>query len=277
MAEVNNPKDAILAKLIGGSHKAVVLVIGVVVLILASGSYEIVDAGHRGVSVINGKVGDRSLEEGFYWKIPFIERIYSIDARTLKWEADTHCYTKDVQQARIKFAVNYNLQPEMSHTVYKEVGVTWDKTLLPQVVETTIKSVIGRWDAVDLVSNRDKARGEIQIMVTEALKPKHILVTNFSLNNIDYEAAFERAVEAKVVAIQQAIEAKNNTVKIEEEAKQIVISAKAEAESMRIRSQALSQNRGLVEYEAVQKWDGKLPEYMLGGSTPFINLNSVKK
>jgi prohibitin 2 len=243
------------------------------ILILGSCSYEIVDAGHRGVSVINGKVGDRSLEEGFYWKYPLIEKIYIIDVRTLKWEAESHCYTKDVQQASVRFAMNYHLSPEMAHTIFKEVGVNWDRTLLPQVVEHSIKSVIGRWDAVDLVANREKARAEAQIMITEALKDKHITVTNFSLNNIDYEAAFEKAVEAKVVAIQQAIEAKNHTVKVEEEAKQKVISAKAEAESMRIRSQALSQNRSLVEYEAVQKWNGELPQYMMGSSTPFINLS----
>ena len=52
------------------------------------------------------------------------------------------------------------------------------------------------------------------------------------------------------------------------------MSAQAEAESMRIRSQALSQNKSLVEYEAVQKWDGKLPVNMYGSAPiPFINLN----
>ena len=41
---------------------------------------------------------------------------------------------------------------------------------------------------------------------------------------------------------------------------------------MQIRSQALAQNRGLVEYEAVQKWDGVLPVYMMGDAVPFINM-----
>ena len=31
-------------------------------------------------------------------------------------------------------------------------------------------------------------------------------------------------------------------------------------------------NKNLVEYEAVQKWDGKLPQYMMGNSVPFVNL-----
>ena len=41
---------------------------------------------------------------------------------------------------------------------------------------------------------------------------------------------------------------------------------------MEIKSQALARNKGLTEYEAVQKWDGKLPQYMLGNSVPMINL-----
>ena len=61
-------------------------------------------------------------------------------------------------------------------------------------------------------------------------------------------------------------------MQIEEEAKQKLISAEAEAKSMRIRATALTQNKALVEYEAVQKWDGKMPQYMLGGSVPFINI-----
>ena len=36
-------------------------------------------------------------------------------------------------------------------------------------------------------------------------------------------------------------------------------------------------NAKLVEWEAVQKWNGILPQYMLGsGATPFINLNPGK-
>lgn len=277
MTNMTNSAQEFLYNTRGLLSKAILGALALTTLALAGCAFEIVDAGHRGVSVVNGKVGDRSLEEGFYWKYPFIETIHSIDVRTLKWESDTYCYTKDVQQAKVKYALNYNLEGQMAHTIFKEVGINWAQTLLPQVVEHSIKSVIGRWDAVDLVSNREKAREEAQAMITEALKSKHIQVTNFSLSNIDYEAAFEKAVEAKVVAIQQAIESKNNTVKIEEEAKQKVISAKAEAESMRIRSQALSQNRNLVEYEAVQKWDGNLPQYMMGNSVPFLNLSPKKE
>ena len=47
---------------------------------------------------------------------------------------------------------------------------------------------------------------------------------------------------------------------------------------MRIRARALTQNKSLVEYEAVMKWDGKMPSVILGGgSTPLVNLNNLIK
>jgi regulator of protease activity HflC (stomatin/prohibitin superfamily) len=97
-------------------------------------------------------------------------------------------------------------------------------------------------------------------------------MTGIEITNIDFDDAFEKAVEDKVVAVQRAIEAKNKTVQIQEEANQQIISAKAEAQSMSIRAQALSQNKSLVEWEAVQKWNGELPTNMFGSSVPFINM-----
>ena len=46
---------------------------------------------------------------------------------------------------------------------------------------------------------------------------------------------------------------------------------------MAIRAQALNQNKSLVQYEAVQKWDGKMPQYMMGNAVPFINMNTATK
>ena len=65
-------------------------------------------------------------------------------------------------------------------------------------------------------------------------------------------------------------------LQVEEEAKQKLLSAEAEAKSLSIRANALTRNKALVEYEAVKKWDGKLPEYMMGNSVPFVKLGTNK-
>ena len=109
------------------------------------------------------------------------------------------------------------------------------------------------------------------------LKDNYINVTDFQMTEINSSDVFERAIESKVTAEQEALKAKNKTVQVQEEAKQKVIAAEAEAKSMAIRAKALSQNKSLVQYEAVQKWDGKMPQYMLGNSVPFINVSPTKQ
>ena len=156
--------------------------------------------------------------------------------------------------------------------MYREVGRDYEDKILMPVVEGTIKDVIGKWNAQDLVANREKATNEILEKLQNHLKDNYINVTDFQITAINYSDVFEKAIESKVTAEQDALKAKNKTVQIEEEAKQKLISAEAEAKSMAIRANALTQNKALVEYEAVQKWDGKMPQYMMGNSIPFINL-----
>ena len=150
----------------------------------------------------------------------------------------------------------------------------WDQTVIAPAILGSLKDAIGQYIADDLVSKREAVKQVAQKEISDALKARDVTVTRLDLVNLDFDDAYEQAVESKVVAIQRAAEEKNKTVQVEEQAKQTVKAAEAQATSMRIRSQALSQNKNLVEYEAVQKWDGKLPQYQLGGSTPFIDLRS---
>lgn len=232
----------------------------------------IVGVGERGVKVTLGKVSPQSYTEGVHFVTPFISKIHKMDVKTQKSNIATIIFTKDIQQARLEYVINYNLQPENVHKMYKEVGKNYKDTILVPVVEGTVKNVVGSYNANDLVGSRAKATSDILMKLQEQLDDNYINVTDFNITNIDYSDSFERAVEAKTVAEQEALKAKNMTAKVQEEARQKVISAEAEAKSMAIRANALTQNKNLVEYEAVQKWDGKLPQYMMGNSVPFVNL-----
>lgn len=236
----------------------------------------IVGVGERGVKVTLGRVTDESFTEGIHLVMPFISTIKNMNVKTQKNYVETSVYTKDIQQAKITYVLNYNLQPENAHKMYREVGMNYFDTVVTPVVEGTIKDIIGKWNAQDLIANREKATQEILTKLQDHLTSKYINVTDFQMTAIAYSSVFEKAIESKVTAEQEALRAKNKTVQIQEEAKQKLISAEAEAKSMSIRAHALTQNKALVEYEAVQKWDGKLPEYMMGGAMPFINLASKK-
>lgn len=103
------------------------------------------------------------------------------------------------------------------------------------------------------------------------------MISQLNFVNLDFDDAYEKAVEDKSVALQTALKAKNESVKIQEEANQKVMTAKAEAEAMKIKNEALSKNPALIQYEIATKWDGKLPQYMLGGAVPLLNLDVQNK
>jgi prohibitin 2 len=247
-------------------------VIVVLLVIMASCSATVVDPGHRGVRITLGKVSTLPLEEGLHFKIPMIQQIRQLDIRTLRWAEVTQSYTKDVQQADVSFTLTYSLEPSYAVEMYRTVGADWAEKLIGQIVLEELKRELGQHEAVTLVATRDQAARAIEAGSKTKLAERHVLVSGLQITNIDYTKQFEDSVEAKVIAQQRAIEEQNRTVQIEQQAKQKVISAEAEAESMRIRAKALESNLRLVEWEAVQKWDGKLPQYQLGGATPFINL-----
>lgn len=255
-------------------------------LALTGCGVEVVDAGHRGVKKTLGKVDPTVLSEGMYFYNPFTSDIIEMNVQTLKQNGETMAYTKDVQQATIKYTLTFNLSPNAVPAVYENIGRVWSEKLILDLVPDALKNVVGGKEAVELVAKR----GEVAPAVLANLKARvaaknveaglsadTIRISSFALADIKFEPAFEKAVEAKVVAVQLAEQEKNRTVQIQEKADQQVISAEATAKSMTIRAQALSQNKALVEWEAVQRWNGVLPQYMLGdGALPFINLNGSK-
>ena len=252
-----------------------ILVLGLLVcFIIMCNPFVMVGPGERGIKIRLGEVQPESYGEGLHFICPFIQKFKTMDVKTQKNTLTTAVYTKDIQQARITYVINFNVQPDNVNKLFQEVGLDYIGKILTPVVEGTIKDIIGKWNAQDLIANREKATGDILFKLQNQLADNYINVTDFQMTEINYSDVFERAIESKVTAEQEALKAKNKTVQVEEEAKQKVIAAQAEAKSMAIRAQALSQNKSLVQYEAVQKWDGKMPQYMLGNSMPFINLNA---
>lgn len=252
----------------------VMVTVLLILFIIICNPIAIVGVGERGVKVTLGQVSPQSYTEGIHLVTPFISKIKNMDVKTQKSYIETDLYTKDIQQAKISYVINYNLQPQNAHKMYREVGTGYVDNILMPVVEGTIKDVIGKWNAQDLVANRETATVDILKKLQKQLEPRYINVTGFQITDINYSGGFERAIESKVTAEQEALKAKNRTVQIQEEAKQKIISAEAEAKSMAIRANALTQNKALVEYEAVQKWDGHLPQYMMGNTVPFLNMST---
>jgi regulator of protease activity HflC (stomatin/prohibitin superfamily) len=103
----------------------------------------------------------------------------------------------------------------------------------------------------------------------------------FLIGSIRIPQSVKNALDAKVKMTQDAQTAENEVRKAEAEAKikiaqaegnaqSVLVNAKAQAEANRAISASITPT--LVNYMAVQKWNGALPTYSGGGAIPFINI-----
>lgn len=249
----------------------------IVGLIIFFGSWFTVSEGQKALITTFGRASEHIYGAGIHLKLPLIQHVKRFDVKTIRADYKTQTYTKDIQTATIIVSYSYNLIANDIVATYKEYGNDWQERILYPNLEQAVKAEVGTWNADTMVANRDKVAENVLASLQGRMVNHNypVAITNFQMINIDYSKQFEQAIEKKVIAEQSALEEANRTKQVEQEAKQRVVSAKAEAESMRIRANALAQNPKLVSYEAVQKWDGKLPQFMMGSSTPILDLRSI--
>ena len=241
-------------------------------LLVVFSSFYTVKSTERGVLSTFGRIQDRVIGDGLHFKIPFVQTVKHVNIQQKKFDGKENSYTRDVQTSEVDYTINYDLVKDNVAKLMKNVGEDYHNRIVVPYVRSALKESFGNFAATHIVENRDKVRRQIENKLRTTLSKEYFTNIHFQLVNIDFDDQFEMAIKEKQVAEQNALKAKNVTVQIEEQAKQTRIKAEAEAEAMRIKATALERNQKLVEYEAVQKWNGELPQYMGSGAVPFLNL-----
>lgn len=252
---------------------AIIIITGVVILIGAVSSVQVVSAGERGVLLKRGAVQNEIKQPGWHFVTPFLDNIITMDVQTQKGEVDAAAASKDLQSVTTRVALNFNTDPGKVNTLYQNVGKEYEERIIAPALQETVKSITAQFTAEELITRRGEVNTLMASSIKERLNDNQIIVTDFSIVNFSFSKEFDAAIEAKQTAEQNAKRAENDLKRIQIEAQQKIETAKADAESIRIQGQALKESNGLVELKAVERWNGALPQYMLGDSVPFLNLN----
>ena len=236
-----------------------------------------VGAGEQGVQLRFNAVTGKVLDEGLYFRIPFIEKIKKMDVKIQKVETEADSSSKDLQIVDSTIALNFHVDPVKVADLYREVGVNFGSRIISPAIQESVKAGMAQFTAEELITKRPEVREAIKFALRDKLGIRGIIVDEFNIVNFNFSDSFDAAIEAKVTAEQSALEAKNKLEQIKFEAEQKITTAKAEAEAIRIQAQAITQQGGkdYVNLQAVSKWNGVLPVQMIpGGTVPFINLSN---
>ena len=249
------------------------LAIGAVALLLAANSFTIVPAGNTGVVLTLGEVSANPLSEGFHVKAPFVQTVEDMSNKIQVYETPASAVSKDLQTVSSSIAVNYRLVSDKSPDMYKNVGVDYQTILITPVVQECMKSATAKYNAEQLITDRESVSNEVKTALDSKLNSYGIYIEKFNIVNFDFSAEFNTAIEAKQVAEQNLLKTKTEQeqakVVAKTEAEKKVIAANAEAEAILAQAQAQADANKLLEeslsskviaYEQIQKWDGVMPK-----------------
>ncbi|MDA8125818.1 MAG: prohibitin family protein [Deltaproteobacteria bacterium] len=258
-----------------------VSIVGIIILYFVINPFVIVGAGERGVVLNFGAVQDSVLGEGLHLRIPIMQKIVKVDVRIHKSQTDAESVSKDLQDTKSTIAVNYHVVPEKANKVYQSIGIDYKARIIDPAVQEVVKAITARYTAVELITQRERIRGEIKDLLNKRLGVYDILVDDFSIVNFRFSQQFEQAIESKQTAEQLAMKAQRDLERIKIEAEQKIASARAEAESLRLQKenvtpQLIKLRQIEASIKAIEKWDGHMPK-ITSNAIPFIDVKSLDK
>jgi len=242
-------------------------------------SFTTVKSGQVGLRIRFGKVVDTSLEEGINFKVPYIEKIAKINIKVQKAEIDTSGATKDLQDVQTKIAVNFKVDGKVASNLYRTVGNKYEEIVLLPAVQETIKSVLAKYTAEEVITKRSEVSNGCLSALQEKVKDYGLIIDNFNITDFNFSQAFNDAIEAKQVAEQEVLKAQQELEKAKVDAEKKVAEAKAEAEALKLQKQEITEDllrlREIeAQLKAIEKWNGQLPNTMTGESVPFLNIGN---
>ncbi len=259
--------------------------IAVVAILTLFGSWYTVDQGERAVVLrLGATVGEDG--PGLHFKLPWINTVHKITVQNQNRRyTKLETYSRDQQSAELTVSVTFMASdPSAVYSQYGDLEGAVARLIDPRVM-SGVKTIFGQYDAVRAIQERAALNNDIAAAITSAITGP-IQIVSVQVENIDFSDAYEQSVEQRMLAqveIQKReenlrttqVEAEITRTKAEGDANAIRLRGEAEGAAIKARGDALRANADLVQLQAVEKWDGKLPTTMVpGAALPFLNLST---
>lgn len=242
-------------------------------LIILFGCFSTIKTGEIGIKVRFGKIISSTTNEGIVFKLPF-EEMKKINVKVQKYENEEpfSTSTKDMQIVNnIMVSINYQIDGIKAIDLYKTVGTNYQTTILEPAIQETIKAVISKYTAEELVTKRSEISLDINTTLDERISSYGINSVAVSINNFDFSDSYNQAIEQKAVAEQEVETSKNQLEKAKIDAEKKKVEAQGEAEANALLEQSLTDQ--IIAQQFIEKWNGQLPTTIAGDAIPFINAN----
>ena len=252
-----------------------------------------VPAGYVGVRVnlyADKGVDNEVVGTGRYF-LGVNEQLYRFPTfnQLISYEEPFTFQTSDAMDVRARVGVEYNIAPERAATIFqtyrKGIEDITEINLRQYISDALIKHAA----AMDINELTQGGKTALLDGVLKELRgkldPVGIRVVKLSwVTDLIYPEQVKESINAKIEATQRALLRENEVAQSKAEAQKRIEEARGIAESTRLRAQAeadaiaikaraLRDNPDVIQLNAIEKWDGKLPQMMTADAPmPLINV-----
>jgi len=224
-----------LTPLPASAFRALVIVIGLVVLFLIANPIKVVPAGHVGVKNLLGNVSSNILAPGVHLVFPFTRVIYfSVQTQELKETAEVP--SQEGLTMDLECSLLYRLDPAKAADIYKTVGSDYSHIVVEPQIRSALREVTASYEAKALYSaQREKISTEIFTLFNKMSKDRGIIADAVLLRKIGLPPVVANAIQEKLKREQES-----------EQMKFVLAKEQQEAERKRIEAQGISDFQKIV-------------------------------
>lgn len=225
------------------------------------------------------------MDPGFHLVNPFTTDVKIMDVSVQALPVIGQSYSLDSQTVDFEVTINYQQDGTRVEDIYNSVQRSAETTYVIPRANDAIRAIFAKYTAQGIVDNLGIIPSEIKERLIVRLADDQIpgiIITGVTLNNHDFDDAYETAVRNKQVQEQGALAEVNITKQKDEKKKQAILEAEGLAEKTRLEVEALSiaNSEKIIDkilaeaaLERAKRWNGVLPVNVYGSAPlPFLDV-----
>lgn len=256
-----------------GKFSPVIYIVAIIIFIFAFFKpFAVVNSGEMGIKIFTGKYDPNPLNPGLHFFIPVLEKITIVDTRVRQINyASIEGINENLQigsgvinknsisvldsrglPVSIDVTVQYRLNQQRVPQTIATWGLNWENKIIDPVVRDVVRSVVGKYTAEELPTNRNAIATQIEEGIRKAIEaqanePAELQAVQ--LREIILPSKVKEQIERVQIAKQEAErtkyeveranqEALKKAALAEGEANATIISAKGRANAVKIEADA---------------------------------------